>query len=150
VITSSDSSSRRRAGIHYRLAITGYLAALVVAALNVWAYYDERLVVSQIGFAAAGVATLILLTTWFWGVFMVMNGRIMTGRVVYLLFHATLGSISSLLYTMVIGLQMDSLGSQPVSGLDVSLELAAVAALSVQIISGWLMLNRWPWGRKTP
>lgn len=130
---------------HYYLGLAGYLSAVAVLVLNLWAYYDESLVPTRIGFAATAVATAILLITWFWGVFLLMNGLILKRRLLYLLFHATLGSISPLFYTVNIGMQMNSLVTQPVSDIEIGLDFAALIALTVQLISGWVMLQRGPW-----
>lgn len=154
VVDSAEASTRVRSirfrrsfhrSPHYYLALTGLVSAVVVCVLNLWAYYNEGLSLTMAGFIALLVTTTILAITWFWGGLLLMFGVIVPSRLAYLIFHATLGSITPPLYALAIGLQIDSLGRQPVGDIEVELEIAALLVLSVQLISGWVMLKRRPW-----
>jgi hypothetical protein len=128
---------------HFYLALGGIAAAVVACALNLWAYYDEGLLLTKVSFAMAVLTAAILYAAWFWGVFLLMSGNSVR-RLSLLLVHATLGSISPLLYTMAFGLQMDTLSSQPVGGLEVGLEFLGLLMLLTQLGTGRLMRRRRP------
>lgn len=140
---------RVRHTAHFYLATAGYVLSLAVVVLNLWAYYDERLLLTEIAFGVLAVTILDLFITWFWGVYLLMSGVIVRGRLPYLLFHVTLGSISPLLFTIGLGFQIDTLGTQPVGDLEVELEILAWLVLTIQLVSGWVMLQRGPWRRNT-
>jgi hypothetical protein len=118
-----------------------------VLALNLWAYYDEGRALTQLGFTADFVATAVLFITWFWGMFLAMSGTLPRRRIGYLVAHGLLGSLTPLIYPLVIGLQMDSVGTQPVGQTEVVLELLALPVMAIQFLSGWSVLRRPIWAR---
>lgn len=148
---SAPRSGRRiilwaaRATPHLYLAILGVAGGIVVAVLDLWAYYDEGLTATKVAFAATAVTTAILFFTFFWGCFLVMAGTIPMRRLRYIIFHGALGCLSPLIYTLSISSELPKLGNQPIGDLEVYLGLVSLIVLVVQFLSGWSVLDRRPW-----
>jgi hypothetical protein len=130
---------------HYYLAIAGVLGGVVCAVLNVWAYYDEGMILTHIAFDAVVTTTVILFLAFFWGCFLLMSGTIPTRRLRYVLFHATLGTLSPLIFSLSISAELPTLNTQPIGDLEVYLGFVSVIVLVVQFLSGWSVLDRRPW-----
>ena len=143
--TGRIAAYRGRHTFHFYLALLSAVVAIVVFGLNLWAYYDEGRLSTQIGFFADFAATGVLFFTWFWGMILPMSGTLPRRRVMYLIVHGMLGSLTPLVYPLAIGLQMDTVNTQPVGAIEVELELLAMLALVAQFISGWSVLNRPVW-----
>jgi hypothetical protein len=114
----------------------GFASSALSAALAVWAYYDEGSAATQIAFAVGSFTALILFATWFWGVFLAMSGRVSSQGIGYLVVHALTGSIPPLIYTVSLGLQLETLSSQPIDGFETSLDLCAPLLLTAQLLLG--------------
>jgi hypothetical protein len=138
---------RGRHTVHFFLALLSVVVALVVFLLNLWAYYDEGQVLTEIGYGSDYVATAMLFLTWFWGMFLAMSGTLPRRRILHLLVHGLLGSLTPLIYPLVIGLQMNTVSSQPISGAELALLFLPLPVLSLQFMSGWSVLSRTPWRR---
>ena len=131
--------------MHFYLALLGLVGGLVVLAVNLWAYYDERIVPSEIAFATLAATATILFITWFWGMFLSMSGKIPIPRLGYLLLHGSLGAITPLLYGLIISAQLPHLATQPVGDLEINLSMVSLLVAILQFISGWAVLGRRPW-----
>ncbi len=58
-----------------------------------------------------------------------MSGRVYPSGAVYLIGHALLGSALPLIYTISLRLQLETLGTQPIDGLETSLDLCVPVLL---------------------
>lgn len=134
--------NRQRPTPHLYLALGGLVASGVTCVLNVWAYYNEGAVLTHIGFAAATVTAAVLFLTWFWGIFLAINGAVPRGRIPFLVVHVTAGSVLPLIYVLHVGFQIGTLGSQPISGLETSLDIAGFALVAAQVAGGVIILTR--------
>lgn len=133
--------------VHYYLALAAILPALASFILTIWAYYDERLLLSEIAFAVTGLTVLVLAFTWFWGIYLLAAGYFPKRGpgVWYLMAHGQLGSVVPLLYMISFGLQLDTFNTQPLGDAQLWLNTSALFVLLFQIAGGWFLIDRWPW-----
>lgn len=124
--------SVRRHTPHFYLALLGLALSIFTGVLTVWAYYDERITSTVIAFGAGTLTDVVLYVTWFWGIYLLLSGRV-APRFPFLLIHAAIGSVIPLLYTISLGIQLPTLQSQPVGDLQVYVSGAAVLVLIVQV-----------------
>lgn len=132
----------RRHTLHYYLALAGFAAALVTCILTVWAYYQEGPTLAHVSFDALAVTAVLLLVTWFWGIYLLLKGLIAPTRILYLLIHATLGSVAPLLYILPMGFEVGTAGAQPPGDSQLSLSITGVILLLIQVLSGSSVLGR--------
>lgn len=132
---------RRLHTLHYRIVLVGLTAATVVCVLNTWAYVNKSVLLADICFIAITITALIIFTAFFWGFFMLMNGYIPASRLKFLIPHASLGVLSPLLYTLNISVDLDGLGSSPISGLSLGCSLICLGLLLVQFWMGKSMVR---------
>ena len=131
--------------VHYYLALAAILPALASVIVTIWAYYDERLLLSEIAFAVTGLTVLILAFTWFWGFYLLAAGFFPKRGAWYIIGHGQLGSVVPLLYMISFGLQLDTFNTQPLGDAQLWLNTGALFVLVVQIAGGWFLIDRWPW-----
>ncbi|HZS93583.1 MAG TPA: hypothetical protein VFA78_02205 [Chloroflexota bacterium] len=131
--------------VHYFLALAALLPALASFVISIWAYYDERLLLSEIAFAVTGLTVLILAFTWFWGFYLLAAGFFPKRGAWYIIAHAQLGSVVPLLYMISFGLQLDTFNTQPLGDAQLWLNTSALFVLLFQIGGGWFLIDRWPW-----
>ncbi|HZU13426.1 MAG TPA: hypothetical protein VFB58_11350 [Chloroflexota bacterium] len=122
----------RRHTPHFYLALLGLALSLATVGVTIWAYYDERIVSSVIAFALGTITDAVLYLTWFWGIYLLLAGRV-PRRLPFLLIHAALGSVIPLLYTISLGVQLPILQSQVVGDLQVNVAMVTVPVIGVQI-----------------
>jgi hypothetical protein len=135
---------RRRHTPHFYIVVTALSGAAVVCVLNVIAYRSQSVEISNFAFAAVGVTTLVVFAAYFWGIFMLMSGRIPIRRLKVLVPHAAVGVLSPLLYTLNISADLDGLGTQPIGGLGVACGLCSFCLLCLQFAMGRAVVRTEP------
>jgi hypothetical protein len=66
-------------------------------------------------------------------------------RLRFLFFHAGLGFLTPLLYSLIISAELPTVARQPVGDLELTLSFWALPVVGVQFLSGWSVLSRRPW-----
>jgi hypothetical protein len=133
---------------HFYLALAGLVAATGTCVLNIWAYYDEGHLLTFLGFIAAAITAVILFLTWFWGGFLAMSRPIGPRILPFLVVHAALGSVIPLVYILHVGFQITTVASQPISGLEVSLDIAGLGLMLLQVAGGIAILGGRFWSKR--
>jgi hypothetical protein len=124
------------------VALAGSSVDLV---LTIWAYYDEGLTPTHVTFAVTIFTAVTLYATWFWGTFLAMNGTIPPRRLVYLIVHTLIGFMAPLVYTVSVTQELDSIGSQPLGDVQLTLSFWGLIVVLAQFVTGWSVLRRRPW-----
>lgn len=127
---------RRRHTPHFYIVIAALTSAAVVCVLNTIAFVSRSIEIANVAFAAIGVTTLIVCAAFFWGFYMLMSGNIPVKRLKVFLPHAGVGVLSPLLYTLNISIDLDGLGTQPLTGLALACGFACFALLCIQFTMG--------------
>ncbi|HEX8918457.1 MAG TPA: hypothetical protein VF898_08135 [Chloroflexota bacterium] len=127
---------RRRHTPHYFLVLAGLAGAVSVCTLNTIGFVNRSVQFAEICFAAVALTALLISVAFFWGFFMLMNGRIPSHRLRYFVPHGAVGVLSPLLYTLNISTALDDVGSQPVSGLSLVCSYACLGLLCIQFAMG--------------
>lgn len=144
---SANRGSTGRRGANFYLAIAGVIGGVVVFGVTLWAYYTETSSATKIAFSATCLVASVLFFTFLWGFSLAMSGVISRNRIAYLVAHGALGSISPLLYTLIISAELQDTLNRPVSDLDLGLAFASVWVLVIQFMSGLVTRFGWPWRR---
>ncbi len=126
----------RRHTPHYYIVLSGISCAILVCALNAWSFITRSLVLSEVAFAAVGVATVVISVAFFWGVFMVMSGNIPANRIKIFVPHGIVGMLSPIFYTLNISVDLGDVGIRPTSGLSLGCSLVCLVLLGVQFAMG--------------
>lgn len=134
----------RRHTPHYYIVLSGISCAIIVCALNAWAFISRSLVLSNIAFAAVSITAVILSIAFFWGVFMVMSGNIPVHRIKYFVPHGLVGVLSPIVYTLNVSVDLGDLGIRPTSGLSLGCSLTCLALLAVQFAMGKAVVHPEP------
>lgn len=127
---------RRRHTPHYYLVITALSGAALVCVLKTAAYLTKSVILASISFGAVVFTALAVSVAFFWGFYMVMNGNIPVRRLRVLAPHAMLGVLSPLFYTLNISVALDSVGTQPESGLSLVTSFFCLGLLGIQFRMG--------------
>jgi hypothetical protein len=109
----------------------------VTCCVNLWAYYDERALSTELGFWCAAVTAGVLFAAWFWGAFLLMSGVMSGERFGVLVVHAALGSVLPLVFMLQVSVQLETFTSQPVGEGEVLIDIAGVVAVLIQAAMGW-------------
>lgn len=135
-----DGAEMRRHTPHFYLAFAGLILSVPTAILTIWAYYDERPISSEAAFALAAATAAVLYVTWFWGIYLLVSGHV-PRPMPFLAAHAAVGSVIPLLYTAGLGLQIPTLGAQPLGTVQVYINAGAMIILGAQITAARLIFG---------
>jgi uncharacterized membrane protein len=135
---------RRRHTPHFYLVTSGLIAAAGVCVLNGSAYASGSIQLAELAFVSVGVTNLIIFAAYFWGFYMAMCGRVPIGRMKILVPHACVGVLTPLLYTLNISLDIENLGTAPVTGLALVCSICCFALICLQYGLGKLMVRPEP------
>jgi hypothetical protein len=134
----------RRHTPHYFIVLSGISCAIIVCALNAWAFITRSLLLSDVAFAAVSVTAVVISVAFFWGIYMVMSGNIPAHRIKVFVPHGIVGVLSPIFYTLNISFDLNDLGIRPTSGLSLGCSLVCLALLGVQFAMGKAVVHSDP------
>lgn len=132
----------RRHTPHFYLVLIAVACAIGLCPLEIAAYLGKSLTVGAIACIAAGITTVAVSVSFFWGFFLLLNGQLSSRRFRIVFPHAAVGTLSPLLYMLNFSLALDGAGHRPVSMPLVALSLFSVFLLGIQFVMGRSVVYR--------
>ncbi len=127
---------RRRHTPHFYLVISALSFATLLCGMDVGAYVNGTVLGAEVAFVWTGITAIVVCAAYFWGFYLLMKGTIAESRLKVLVPHATVGTLSPLLYMLNVSIAFEDFSFRSEAAVSVVVAFFSLALLLVQFRMG--------------